>query len=154
MREEMNMNDAKKGPDRLNITRKARNIITRVDQEKYFGLQINNTSRSELILFMMALGISAKTPTRLENTYPEALILENSITSRTISFMYALFIGILEDEDIDKITQKELVYDMAQQYANTGFEILEDEMNKMTDKKLMWNVIQELDNKYDELFPD
>lgn len=148
------MDDIKRAPDRLNITKKANAIIAKIDQEKYFGLQNNCISRSELFLFMMALGLSVRTPTRLENTHPGGLILASSLSSRTQSLMYALFISTLSGEDIDRVTQKDLVYEMAQQYANTGFEIIEDEMNKMTDKKLMWDVIQELDNKYDELFPD
>ena len=97
----------------------------------------------------MAIGVETGIPTKLENVYPGGLILEKSIDSRTKALMYALFIGQLDTGDLDKITKKDAVYSLAQEYANTGFEILEDYMRKKKDFTLIWELLEELDLQYD-----
>ena len=46
-----------KKPDRLNISKNAKEIIDSIDSTNYFSLGDKTTSRSELFLFAMALGI-------------------------------------------------------------------------------------------------
>jgi hypothetical protein len=95
----------------------------------------------------MSLG-SESIPLKLDNIYTGGLLLEHSIESRTKSMMYALYIGKLEDRDIDEITQKASVYNLAQEYANTGFHIIEDYMGRKKDTDLIWELLAELDEKY------
>ena len=64
--------------------------------------------------------------------------------------MYALFIGQLDTEDLDEITKKDAVYSLAQEYANTGFEILEDYMRNEKASALIWKLLEELDAQYDK----
>jgi len=95
----------------------------------------------------MAIG-SDTIPTKLENTYPGGLVLEKSIDSHTKALMYALFINNLKNLDIDEISKKDAVYHMAQEFANTGFEVIEDYMSKKKDKDLLWYLLDELDAQY------
>lgn len=143
-----------KKPDRLNISKNAKEIIDNIDSNNYFALGDKTTSRSELFLFAMALGIDT-IPTQLENTYPGGLILEKSIDSTTLSSMYASFINSLQDEQLDEITNKGKVFKMAQEYANTGFENIDDYMkNKKNQKDLAWELLKEMDNQYNSYFSE
>lgn len=143
------MQMASKSPDRINISKRARDLIAHIDKTHYFGLHDSVTSRSELFSFAMAIGVET-VPTKLENVYSGGLVLEKSIESKTKALMYALFINNLDSDNLDKITQKDAVYTMAQEYANTGFEIIEDYMTKKKDIDLIWDIIEELDKQYDK----
>lgn len=145
------MPNANRTPDRLNYTKKAQEIVSSIDARKYLGLYAPNTSRSELFLFAMALGLSTNLRTRLQNAYPGGLILDSSIDSRTRSFMYAFYISSsASDVTLDDATSKESVYTTAQEYANTGFEIIADYMDTKKDTILIWTLIEELDKQYSE----
>ena len=144
------MENVSKSPDRINTTKRARELMTRIDESKYFCLHDSIVSRSELFTFAMAIGAET-VPTKLENIYPGGLVLEGSIKTNTKALMYALFIGNLGNSDIDEITKKDSVYSMAQEYANTGFEIIEDYMNKKKDIDLFWNLLEELDLQYQKI---
>ena len=141
------MQSAIKNPDRINVTRKTRELLDRIDESKFFCLHDSLTTRSELFAFAMAIG-SDTIPTKLENTYPGGLVLEKSIDSHTKALMYALFINNLKNLDIDEISKKDAVYHMAQEFANTGFEVIEDYMSKKKDKDLLWYLLDELDAQY------
>ncbi len=144
------MNSNTKNPDRINITKKAKNVVDKVDQNKYLRLEFPATTRSELFTLAMALGIDT-VPTKLENTYPGGFILDSSIDSRTKALMYAYFIGKLPNVGIlDDVTNKEYVYNTAQEYANTGFEILDDYIENKKGSELIWDLLEELDNLYRE----
>ncbi len=136
-----------KHPDRINISKRAREIVDKIDKAKYFGLQDSAVSRSELFSFAMAVGVDT-VPTKLENIYSGGLVLEKSIDSRTKALMYALFINRLGDGDLDEMTKKDQVYSLAQEYANTGFEIMEDYMGRKKDSELIWELLEDLDLQY------
>ena len=141
------MESTSRGPDRINVTKKTRELVNRIDESKFFCLHDSIVSRSELFAFAMAIGADT-VPTKLENLYPGGLVLEKSIDSRTISLMYALFIGNLSGGDIDEISKKDAVYSMAQEYANTGFEVIEDYMDRKKDIDLLWDLLEELDSQF------
>lgn len=112
-------------PDRINISKRARETADKIDDTKYFALQDSAISRSDLFSLAMAIGVDTAIPTKLENTYPGGLIL-------------------------DKITEKDAVYSFAQEYANTGFEVLADYMHKKN-SELIWSLLEELDSQYDKI---
>lgn len=144
------MNSTPKNPDRLNITKKSKRVVDKIDENKYLSLEVPTTTRSELFILAMALGIDT-VPTKLENIYPGGLVLDSSIDIRAKALMYAYFIGTLPNVDmLDNVTNKEYVYNTAQGYANTGFEILDDYINNKKDSELIWELLEELDNQYYE----
>ena len=136
-----------KNPDRINITKKAKVVVDKIDQSKYLNLGLPAT-RSELFIFAMALGIDT-IPTKLENINQGGFILESSIDSKMRALLCAYFISRLPNVDmLDDVADKECVYNMAQEYANTGFEILDDYMDNKKDYELIWDLLEELDNQY------
>lgn len=144
------MSTIAKNPDRINITKKAKIVVDAIDQSKYLSLEFPSTTRSELFIFAMALGIDT-IPTKLENVNPGGFILDSSIDSTTRALLYAYFIGKLPNVSmLDTVTNTECVYNIAQEYANTGFEILDDYMDNKKDCELIWDFLEELDNQYHE----
>lgn len=137
-------------PDRINISKKAREYVEKIDETKYFGLQDTAISRSELFSFAMAIGADT-VPTKLENTYPGGLILDKSIDGCTKALIYALFIDKLGNGNLDEITKKDAVYTLAQEYANTGFEVLADYMDREKDSDLIWELLEELESQYNKI---
>lgn len=144
------INELKK-PDRINISKKSKAVIDKIDSSNYFSLGDSSTSRSELFLFAMAIGKDT-IPTQLENVHTGGLVLEKSIDSTTLAAMYASFIADLDGEDLDEITNKFAVFKSAQEYANTGFENIEAYMkSKKSQEDLAWELLNEMDNQYLEL---
>ena len=142
-----------KVPDRLNYSTKAKQLLEKIDENNYMGLGLKGISRSEIFTFAMSLGIESKTKTEVVNPYAGGLVLERSIDSKTQATMYAQFISLLNDpeNELDAIADKGHVYKMAEQYANTGFEIIADYYEKKKPEDLVWDLFLELDAQYDEI---
>jgi hypothetical protein len=140
-------------PDRLNYSTKAKQLLEKIDEANYMGLGLKSTSRSELFVFAMALGVESKTRTEVVNPYTGGLVLDKSIDSKTRALMYSQFISLLKDPDneLDAITDKGHVYKMAEQYANTGFKILADYFDRKKPEDLVWDLFLELDSQYEEI---
>ncbi|WP_252237319.1 hypothetical protein [Clostridium sp. ZBS17] len=144
------MDIGSKVPDRIHTTRKVKELTTLIDDNKYFDLDSVHISRSELFLFAMALGADT-IPTKLDSINPGGLVLDKSIDSKTKAAMYAIFIDKVGEENLDIITEKAKVYSLAQEYANSGFEILEDYMKNRKSEDLIWHLLDELDGQFSKL---
>jgi len=140
-------------PDRLNYSQNANRIIERIDSTNYMGLGVNKLTRSELFLFAMALGVESHHKTPLSNIYTGGLVLDKSIDSKTRACMFAQYINELPnpDDHLDSITDKGNVYKVAEQYANTGFEILDDYLNNKKPFDLALELFIELDEAYERI---
>ena len=142
-----------KTPDRLNYSQNAHNVIERIDSENYMGLGANKLTRSELFLFAMSLGVESHHKTPLSSTYTGGLVLDKSIDSKTRACMFALNINELSNpnDQLDTITDKWNVYKAAEQYANTGFEILADYLDNKKPFDLALEIFMELDEIYERI---
>ena len=146
------MSNNVKTPDRLNYTRKAQEIVSKIDETKFMGLNFPTTTRSDLFMFAMAFGINTGVSTKLQNTYPGGLVLDSSIDGRTKALLYAFSIGSNDNPDVlDYVTSKDKVYTAAQELANTGFDIIDDYMATKKETSLLWTLIEELDEQYNEM---
>lgn len=148
--------DASKKPDRLDYSTKAKQLLDKIEESNYMGLANKGgagVSRSEIFLFAMALGVESKSPTEVKNTYPGGLVLDKSIDAKTNAAMYAQFISQLSEpeNELDEITKKGEVYKLAEQYANTGFECIEEYVNSKKPEILVWDLFLELDEQYKTL---
>ena len=138
-----------KQPDRLNISKKAKQVVDNIDNTALLNLNNDFTSRSELFLFALALGAEIDTETELANNV--GFVLDSSIDTRTKAVIYAVYLCSVDDkETLDALVTKKEVYIKAQSYANTGFEILEDYSSKKTET-VVWELIDQLDEQYDKL---
>ncbi len=142
-------------PDRLYVSTKAKELVDSLDEREYFGLGKSTINRAELFLFAMALGVESGMATQVMNPYSGGFILDKSIDSKTRSIMYAqcLFALTDPDNDLDSITDKGRVYKAAEQYANTGFEIIEDYVKTKKTTELVLNLFLELDEQYTSVLP-
>lgn len=140
-------------PDRLNYSHQAHDVIERIDSENYMGLGNNKTTRSELFLFAMALGVESGHKKSLTSVYTGGLVLDKSIDSKTRACMFAQLINEMKnaDDQLDEITDKGNVYKTAEQYANTGFEIIADYLDNKKPLDLALDIFQELDEMYEEI---
>jgi hypothetical protein len=145
--------DTSRMPDRLNYSTEAQQLVKKIDDINYMGLGVKEITRSELFLFAMALGVEIKTTTEINNPYTGGLVLDKSIDSKTRAIIYSLFISMLQDPEnqLDEVTDKSRVYKLAEQYANTGFEILENYFDKKRPDDLVWDLFLELDKKYEDI---
>lgn len=145
--------ETSKMPDRLNYSTKAKQLLEKIDEANYMGLGLKGITRSELFLFAMSLGVESKTKTEVVNPYTGGLVLDKSIDSKTQASMYSQFISLLKDpnNELDAIADKGHVYKMAEQYANTGFEIIADYLDKKKPEDLVWDLFMELDAQYEEI---
>lgn len=148
--------EVSKNPDRLNYSTKAKQLLDKIEESNYMGLANKGgagVSRSEIFLFTMALGTESKSPTEVKNPYAGGLVLDKSIDSKTQAAMYAQFISQLSDpeNELDEITKKGEVYKLAERYANTGFECIEEYIDTKKPETLVWDLFLELDAQYETL---
>lgn len=140
----------KKDPSVLNISGDAKKVIERIDKEKFLGLDNSETSRTDLFLFAMALGL--ETGIQMPLTNKEGLT-RSSYLIKEEALLYSAFIGKIEDKDsIEECTHKNKVFEMAEKYANTGFDLIKTMMDTKSEHTNMLEMILELDNKYEEYF--
>ena len=112
-------------PDRIYVTKEDKKIIEKLDETNYLGLRYPDTTRSELFLFAMALGVEANTRVKLANQ--DGLTLSKSLSPEVKAIFFALYIKeVAGKEALDRITDQESVYQYAEEYANVGFNIIED----------------------------
>jgi len=140
-------------PDRLNYSTNAKKLLEKIDDANYMGLGVKVTTRSELFLFAMSLGVESGTPLEIVSPYQGGLVLEKSLDSSTLASMYGQFISLLTDPDneLDTVADKGQVYKMAEQYANTGFQIIADYFEKKKPEDLLWELFLELDIQYEAI---
>ncbi|MCH4887937.1 hypothetical protein EZV73_10155 [Acidaminobacter sp. JC074] len=135
-----------KKTDRLNISKKTREIIGKIDKTNFLELSQNNTSRSMLFNFAMALGLDT-IPTPIKNI--EGLMLDGSISSQTKALMYAYTIFRSNDKHgLQEVGDKSFVYNEVQELANTGFEVIEDYIDNKNEEESLWELIRELDSQF------
>ena len=99
----------------------------------------------------MALGVETNTPTKLSAVASGGFVLEQNIRAKEKSLMHAFYINEKKDEPIDTAADKEKVYTLAQEYANTGFQIIEEYMKTKPEETIRWEMIEELDRQYEEI---
>lgn len=144
------MQNNKKAPDRINISKRSKVIIDKIDSIKFLNLDSTNTSRASLFNYATAIGIDTF-PTELENINPGGLILDSSIDSKTKSLIYSYIISMSKDKDtLDEVSDKEFVYKSVQELANTGFQVIEDYMSDKKEEDVIWCLLKELDEQYEK----
>lgn len=116
------------------------------------SLKVFITGRNSwyLFLFAMALGMET-TPTEVKQ--PDTFIRDEYVKTKHDAYLYASFIHDLDDKsNLDVVSNKDLVYKMAQNYANTGFNLVSDMMQKKTEKVAELELIKEMDEAYERFF--
>lgn len=139
--------------DRLSIENKINDkLIPKIDDNEFLGLDKNHSSRIELFMFALALGVKEGKRTPLKTQH--GFILESSIKAYegAMSCMVSLLLDELkETNEEDKIDNKDEVFICAEEYANTGFEIISKLVNNEDDDTILFDFIDEMNKKYSDI---
>jgi len=137
--------------DRLSIDNRVNDkVIPMIDEMKFLGLDKSNSERIELFIFAMALGVKEKKRTPLKSQH--GFILEKSI--RSMDGAMSNIVSLLVDEvrkskEEDHIDDKDYAFRVAEEYANTGFSIIESWLTSKKDEETMqYSLIEEMDDKF------
>ena len=142
-----------KVPDRLNCSNNAFQLLEKIDNANYMGLDKGMITRSEVFLFAMSLGVESKTKNEITSTHQGGLILEKSIDSKTRASIYSQYIISLKEpsNELDEILKKDKVFKLAEQYANAGFEMIAYYFENKEPEELVIDLFLELDSQYEKI---
>lgn len=140
--------------DRLFIDKKYETaVIDKIDAEKILGLNFPDCERMDLFLFAMSLGVNAGYRTPLNAK--KGLILETALNNRpeAKAAIYSLSIEELRKmNQEDKLDDKDFAFQVAEEYANTGFGIMEKWFSGHVPN--VYQFIKEMDDRYEQLFEE
>lgn len=150
--------------DRLSIEKSVFDkVIPQIDNAKLLGLNSSTSERIDLFLFAMALGVNNGKPTSIKSK--QGLIRDTSINPPSnMSMLFSLLVEVArEKNEIDKISDRDEAFEIAQIYANTGFTEIEALLHKVdldqqgkadieAENSLIWEFLAKLDLKYHEIF--
>lgn len=96
-------------------------------------------------VFIYAMVMGAECPTKFKGK-KEGFFHDKDLNYEDKAVMYSLIAPILEK--LDDITNTELVYDIAQRMANTGFAIIKQNMENISLENMDKKLLAQLDEKY------
>ncbi len=121
-------------------------IIKEIDESKYFLLDKSSVDRSDLFDFALALGLNEGHPTPLKSS--TSFVRVAYVEKKMYIYRGIYYDKYLKDfpNQIDTITDDDKVFDLVEEYANTGFNKLAELKNEFTEDSLfMLKLLHELD---------
>lgn len=149
------MSETSKNPRIIYYGAEQKKIVGKIDQTHFLDLQLGggksvSTPRIDLFLFAMALGMDT-VPTEVKQ--PDTFIRDEYVKNKHDAFLYAAYIHYLENkDDLDCVANKDQVYKLAQNYANTGFDLIGDMIENKTEAVAELELLKELDEQYENYF--
>lgn len=142
--------------DRLSVDRQyvEELIKEKIDKVDMLCLK-SNGERTDIFMLAFALGVNAGIRTKSKSK--EGLVLESAAKGKdsVMSYIYSVAIDELRKTDEeDRIRDTDLVYGIAEEYANTGFGIIEKlvpDFSKYNEEELVFQLIEMLDEKMEEI---
>lgn len=139
--------------DRLSIEKNAKDhIVSKIDERGFLGLDNDNAERIEMFMFAAAVGIrmGVKTPLNSKTGF----ILASAVRPEQMSAIFSLLVDEMRNANSeDKISNRDIAFNIVQEYANTGLIEIGKWMSdypKDTDK--LWELINDMDDMYEEYF--
>lgn len=126
--------DSDSNDARVNYTKDAQLLVSKIDDKKVFGL--GGIRRSQLYLYAVALGLTQGKRTPLRDIYSGGLVVDHSIESSVRSLLFAQVISealSVNPDIIEEAVDKKYVYRLSDEYANTGFIYLEEIYEKYSE---------------------
>jgi len=138
--------------DRLSIEKKyVSGVIEKIDDTGFLDFDIHNAERIDLFMFALGLGVKAGIRTPLANSH--GLILATAVENKTeaASAIYSLLVEEARKENQeDKIDDRDLAFEIAEEYANTGFKMISDWLNQKEQPNI-YRFIKEMDEQYEKI---
>lgn len=115
------------------------------------GINKNNEylkfdNQKELFIYAMALG--ANCPTNFTGNR-EALFHEKDMNYEDKAIIYSVVLSELDK--IEELTDKERVYNIVQNMANTGFSFIKEELENNSFENLTMKLLIKLDEKFEKI---
>lgn len=107
--------------------------------------------------FMIALALGVNAGYRTKSQHGMGLILESVVRGKeyAMSFIYSIALQeLLKDGRERDINDKDIVYGIAEEYANTGFKVLEEmipENSKYDEETFMYQLIGIMDKRMEQI---
>lgn len=140
--------------DRLSADRKYINELARksIPDKDVLGLK-SNGENMDIYMLAFALGVNAGYKTASE--HKEGFVLESAAKGKdlALSFIYSVALqDLLKEGKESSITNTDVVFGIAEGYANTGFKIITNmipDFNKYDEEALIYEIIESLDKTID-----
>lgn len=134
--------------DRLSIGAQYKDLIEVFDKVDLLNLKTNG-ERADIFMIALAFGVNQgkRTPSKSKLGF----ILENSAKGKDslISFIYSVAVDELRKEGRENlITDTNVVYGIAEEYANTGFDVIKQmipDINKYDEEEFLFALIDVMD---------
>lgn len=118
------------------------------------------SGRSQTALYLYALSLGVNKGVRTPSKVREGMILNQSFynTDLAKAFVYSVALQEFRKEHREgDIEDEDKVFLVAEEYANTGFEIIESMLGELQDsdeETIELDLMDQLDQKYRELMPE
>lgn len=138
--------------DRLSIGAEYKSIIDEIDNADLLNLKTNG-ERSDIFMIALALGVNKGVRTKSKTKL--GFILESAARGKDsfMSFIYSIAVDELrKDKQENLITDTNIVYGIAEEYANTGFEVIKSmipNFDKYDKEEFEFSLIEIMDNLMD-----
>lgn len=138
--------------DRLSADRKYINELARksIPEKDVLALKSNGENMD---IYMLAFALGVKEGYKTPSGHKEGFVLESAAKGKdmALSFIYSVALQeLLEQHREREITDTDVVYGIAEGYANTGFAVIEKmipDMGKYDEESLIYELIQKLDDE-------
>lgn len=140
--------------DRISIEKRFKeDVIVKIDERKFLGLDNETVQHSEMFMFAAAIGIhkGIRTPLNAKLGFIQATAIRPEQMSAIFSLMVEEMRKVNTEE---KISDTETAFNIIQEYANTGFIEISKWMKETKDNDKIWDLINEMDDMYEEYFGD
>lgn len=138
--------------DRLSIDTNAKDkIVTKIDERKFLGLDNDTVEHIEMFMFAAAIGIHMGVRTPLSSK--RGFIQATAIRPEQMSAIFSVMVDEMRKANTeDKINDRDIAFNIIQEYANTGMNEIAKWMDETKDNDKIWELIGDMDDMYEEYF--
>lgn len=128
-------------------------VIERLDDTNYFGLGRQGCTRAELLLYAMAVGWESRLEVPINKPLSGGFVRTEYFSDKMIMLIRSMHFSTLGFDNPDGLRDTNAGYDLAERYANGGFQFIEGELDDRIDSEEKANmVVADLNKRYDKLF--
>lgn len=130
-------------------------LLQRLDASNYFSLGEPGCARLELFAFALALGFAKQKRSSLNGS--KNSLFRAQYLKEEKQLMDSLFFqqAIADSKGkIDALADKKEVFGMAEEFANTGFHILQEYLDNEADESLLADCVEDMNKIYEDFRRD
>lgn len=138
----------------VNIDRRVdESLVGRLDETNYLGLGKSSCARADLMLYAMAVGWDAKLSAKLERPSSGGFARTESFSPLVTAMVRLLHFANIGFDMPDGLRDVNAGYSYMEEYANSGFRLIEGDLDSHLDSEEKANlIIADLDGRYEKWF--